>query len=57
MENEYLTLDEVAEKLRVKKITVYRMARKGQIPAFKFGRAWRVKNSELIGLFESKFKK
>lgn len=40
-ESEFLTLDEVAERMRVARSTVYRMAQKGQLPATKFGRAWR----------------
>ena len=36
-----LILEEVADILRVNQATVYRMARKGDIPAFKVGRQWR----------------
>lgn len=50
---EYLTIDEVAKKLKVSKITVYRMARKGQIPAVKFGRSWRVSSIKLSEMFDS----
>jgi len=46
-EQEYLTIEEVAKKLRVAEATVYRMARKGEIPAVKFGKVWRVDNSKL----------
>jgi excisionase family DNA binding protein len=44
---EFLTIEEVAQKLKVTKVTIYRMARKGKIPAVKFGKSWRV-SSELI---------
>ena len=40
-ESEFLTIDEVAERMRVARSTVYRMAQKGELPATKFGRAWR----------------
>ncbi len=36
-----LTLEELASYLRVHPSTVYRMLKKGQIPAFKVGSDWR----------------
>ena len=36
-----LTAREVAQFLDVDEITVYRLARKGQLPAFKVGGQWR----------------
>jgi excisionase family DNA binding protein len=36
-----LTLEEVAEYLRVHPSTLYRMLKKGAIPAFKIGSDWR----------------
>ncbi|MFA5933408.1 MAG: helix-turn-helix domain-containing protein [Microgenomates group bacterium] len=51
-QDEYLTIDEAAEKLKLAKITVYRMARKGLLPAVKFGKAWRISNKKLLELFE-----
>jgi excisionase family DNA binding protein len=36
-----LTLQEVAKYLRVHPSTVYRLAKRGQIPAFKLGSDWR----------------
>ncbi|HLC51642.1 MAG TPA: helix-turn-helix domain-containing protein [Candidatus Nanoarchaeia archaeon] len=53
---EYLTIEEVAEKLKMSTITVYRMARKGQLPAVKFGKVWRISSLKLSELFESKLK-
>ena len=40
-QSEVLTLPEVAELLKVHPNTVYRMARRGRIPAFKAGTEWR----------------
>jgi len=57
MEKEYLTIEEVAQKMRVNKHTVYRMARKGQIPALRFGRSWRINTIELEKLFKGNLKK
>jgi excisionase family DNA binding protein len=36
-----LTLTEVAEYLRVHPSTVYRLLKRGQLPAFKMGSDWR----------------
>lgn len=46
-EGEILTLDEVAVYLKAGKRTVYRLAQKGEIPAFKLGGTWRFRRSEL----------
>lgn len=57
MENnneEYLTLEEAAKKLKISKITAYRMARTGKLPAIKIGKVWRVSNKKLAELFERK---
>lgn len=44
---EILTLDEVAAYLKAGKRTVYRLAQRGDIPAFKLGGTWRFRRSEL----------
>jgi excisionase family DNA binding protein len=36
-----MTLEEVAEYLRIHPSTVYRLLKKGQLPAFKVGSDWR----------------
>lgn len=46
-ESEILTLEEVAAYLKAGKRTVYRLAQKGDIPAFKLGGTWRFRRSEL----------
>jgi excisionase family DNA binding protein len=43
MEEEIMTTKEVAEYLRLAEATVYKLARDGNIPAMKLGRAWRFK--------------
>ena len=45
--DEILTIDEVAVFLKAGKRTVYRLAQKGEIPAFKLGGTWRFRRSEL----------
>ena len=41
MTEQYLTVPEVAEILRLSEKTVYRLAQKRELPAFKVGSAWR----------------
>ncbi|MFD2757713.1 helix-turn-helix domain-containing protein [Gulosibacter faecalis] len=41
----FLTVAEVAELMRVSKMTIYRMVHAGDLPAVKFGRSYRVPES------------
>lgn len=47
MEDDILTIEEVAKYLRVSERTVYDWAQKGDIPAGKIGTVWRFKKSEI----------
>ncbi|MDR2398326.1 MAG: PTS sugar transporter subunit IIA [Spirochaetaceae bacterium] len=47
IEEDILTIDEVAQYLRVSERTVYDWAQKGEIPAGKIGTAWRFKKAEI----------
>ncbi|WP_086134582.1 methylation-associated defense system helix-turn-helix domain-containing protein MAD1 [Methylocaldum sp. SAD2] len=47
MNDEILTINEVAEYLKVNERTIYRLAANGEIPAFKVGNSWRFKRAEL----------
>ena len=42
-----LTIVEVSDFLRLHPTTVYRLVRKGELPAFKIGGGWRVNMHEL----------
>jgi excisionase family DNA binding protein len=42
-----LTIVEVSDFLRLHPTTVYRLVRKGQLPAFKIGGGWRVHTKDL----------
>ena len=44
---EILTIVEVSEFLRLHPTTVYRLVRKGELPAFRIGGGWRVNLQEL----------
>lgn len=41
----FLTVAEVAELMRVSKMTVYRLVHSGDLPAIRFGRSFRVPES------------
>ena len=45
--HDIMTVEEVAEYLRVSERTVYEWAQKGEIPAGKLGTTWRFKRSEI----------
>ena len=47
MEDDILTIEEVAKYLRVSERTVYDWAPKGEIPSGKIGTVWRFKKSEI----------
>ena len=46
-ETQYLSVGEVAKKLCVNSTTVYRLAQKGYLPAFKVGSQWRFSGEQL----------
>jgi excisionase family DNA binding protein len=52
MPDEILTLPEVAQLLKVAEKTVYTMAQKGVLPAFKVGGQWRFKRDDLDAWIE-----
>lgn len=41
----FLTVAEVADMMRVSRMTVYRMVHSGELPAIRFGRSFRVPES------------
>jgi excisionase family DNA binding protein len=44
----FLTVAEVAELMRVSKMTVYRLVHAGELPAVRFGRSYRVPESAVV---------
>jgi len=42
-----LTLQQVSEKLQISENTLYKLARKGEIPAIKIGNQWRFKAQDI----------
>ncbi|WP_028875591.1 helix-turn-helix domain-containing protein [Teredinibacter turnerae] len=47
MADDILTIKEVAEYLKVNERTIYRLANKGDIPAFKVANAWRFERAKI----------
>jgi excisionase family DNA binding protein len=50
--NEVLTVAEVAAFLRVNRSTIYKLIRRGELPAFKVGSDWRFNRSQIEELFK-----
>jgi excisionase family DNA binding protein len=48
-----LTVAEVASLMRVSRMTVYRLIRRGQLKAIRVGRNYRVREDDLNGYLES----
>ena len=48
--NELLTVKEVADYLRVSRVTAWRWCQQGVIPAFRIGRNWRIRREDLLEL-------
>lgn len=53
LQNEILTVKEVAVYLRVSRVTVWRWCQQGVIPASRLGRNWRIRRDDLLDLLDS----
>ncbi|ANF32449.1 AlpA family transcriptional regulator [Leifsonia xyli] len=49
----FLTVAEVADMMRVSRMTVYRMVHAGELPAIRFGRSFRVPESAVEHLLQT----
>lgn len=47
MNDEILTIREIAEYLKIKDKTIYALVARGGIPGFKVGGSWRFRRSEI----------
>ncbi|MCD6194337.1 MAG: helix-turn-helix domain-containing protein [Candidatus Aminicenantes bacterium] len=45
--DKWLTLEQIAEYLQMSTSSIYKMSKKGKIPAYKVGRQWRFKKEEI----------
>ena len=53
MEDELLTVDQVAEKLCITRQTIWKYIRDGRLPATSFGKYYRIKKSDLAAFIEN----
>jgi excisionase family DNA binding protein len=53
LEDEMLTIDELASFLKLRPQTIYRWAQSGKIPGAKFGKEWRFRRSAIERWLES----
>ncbi|HMR64235.1 MAG TPA: helix-turn-helix domain-containing protein [Anaerolineae bacterium] len=51
--NEILTVQEVANYLRVSRVTIWRWCKQGVLPASRIGRNWRINREDLLMMLES----
>ncbi|NHI16350.1 helix-turn-helix domain-containing protein [Microbacterium excoecariae] len=49
----FLTVAEVADIMRVSKMTVYRLVHAGELPAVRFGRSYRVPESAVTEMLQN----
>jgi excisionase family DNA binding protein len=49
----FLTVAEVADMMRVSRMTVYRLVHSGELPAIRFGRSFRVPESAVEQLLQT----
>lgn len=52
---EYLTVAEIADALRVSKMTVYRMLHDGIIPSSRFGQSFRVHKNDMADYLRKQY--
>jgi len=54
--HDLLTVDEVAEYLRIKATTVRELIKRGELPAAKVGRVYRIKRTDVETLLSTEVK-
>ena len=50
-----LTVNEVADLLRVSRMTVYRLIKAGEMPAFRVGRSYRLREDDVDGYLSERY--
>jgi excisionase family DNA binding protein len=54
-EARFVTVSEVAQLMRVSKMTVYRLIKQGDLPAFRVGRAYRMREEDVHRYLDSRY--
>lgn len=52
--NDFITILKAADILRVSRLTIYRYITSGKLPAYQFGRSYRIKRVEFEKFIESR---
>lgn len=50
---DWLSVDDVAQRLGVSRLTIYRRIRRGELPASPVGRTWRIRVSDVDGYLDA----
>lgn len=50
-----MTVSEVAQLVRVSKMTVYRLIKQGELPAVRVGRGYRIREEDVHGYLDSRY--
>jgi len=51
--NDFYTIDDIAERLRISKTTVFRLLDRGELPGYKIGGQWRIAPEQLEKYLDS----
>ncbi len=54
-EAQFSTVNEVAQLMRVSKMTVYRLINQGDLPAVRIGRGFRIREEDVHRYLESRY--
>ena len=57
LELQAMTPDDVARRLKVTRLTIYRLLKRGEITAFKVGDQWRIDEEDLKAYIKKKKKR
>jgi len=47
-ESQIMTVEDVAAYLKLSKITIYKLVKKGQLPGFRVGNSWRFRKDKIM---------
>ena len=48
--SQIMTVEEVADFLKLSKITIYKLVKKGQLPGFRVGNSWRFRKDKILDI-------
>ena len=54
-EAQFVTVNEVAQLMRVSKMTVYRLIKQGDLPAVRIGRGYRLREEDVHRYLDSRY--